>query len=439
MIPGIERIKKFFSFRLILSTGCLVLLCYSCKKEDEIDPVIVLEKPASQITVSPADTILVQARITDNNTIQKVTVQLLSINFVPVSNALILEPSTAEFNLSVNYILQNPQLTSGTYLISVTASDGRNTAYAYREIYILALPQFRKSVFVLSKGTSGYIQINKTDSFNQLQPFLSLPSDYTGSSIGSRDQVLYVLGQTTGGLTFIDANTAALINSIPPNTPMGPPTFQYLHFNDNLNYISFYDGNIRAYDRNGIRQFEALQSGYARPAALLKTLDYVYVENYYSGAQQNRLEQYFFPGGNSNQIITLDLDIIRMFEKSSDELFLFGQKNGSAVLEKYNRLNNNIQLIRTFGNYQINAVYQYRNTVYYIATSVGLYRYDYDQNALSPLTFAPIQGIEYDPLLNEFFLSENNIVRVLDGGNFSEKYTLSANDSILNVLFLYDR
>ena len=419
----------------------LILLCFysSCKKEDVSDPVIIFERPSSQITVGPTDTILVEASISDNNDIQKVTVQILSINFVPVTNAMILEPNTSSYHLSINYILQNPQLTSGTYLIGISASDGTNTAYAYREIYILALPQSRKAVFLLSKGSTGHIQISKTDSLHQLHPFLSLPSDYTGSSIDSRNQVLYVLGKTTGGLTFIDANSGSLLNAIPPNTPMGPPTFQYLHFKDNLNYVSFYDGNIRSYDQNGIRQFEAIQSGFARPGALLKTLDYVYVENYYTGSGLNRLEQYFFPSGAANQILTLDMDVLSMFEKSSDELFLFGHKNGIAQLEKYDRLNNSIQTIRTFGAIQINEVFQYRNTQYFLATSSGLLRYDYDLGILSPLTASPVQGINYDALLNEFYLSENNAVHVLDAASFSEKYTLTESDSVLNVLFLYDR
>lgn len=411
----------------------------SCKKEDEVYPVIILENPASQITISPTDTVLVEASITDNNTIEKVTVQLLTINFAPVSSALILQPNSSEYHLSVNYILQNPQLNSGTYLIAVTASDGKNTAYAYREVYLLALPQFRKAVFVLSKNNTGIININRVDTLHQLQSFLNLPSDYLGSSVDSKNQVLYVLGKTTGGLTFIDANSAALINSIPPNTPMGPPTFQYLHFKDNLNFISFYDGNIRAYDQNGTQNFEAVQSGYARPNALLKTEDYVYVENFYLNAQQNKLEQYFYPSGVANQIIFLDLDIVNLYEKSSDELFLFGDKNGQAVLEKYDRLNNSIQLIRTFGNYTIHDVFQYRNTQYYLATSAGLFRYDYDMNSLSPMTSVACQGIKYDPLLNEFYLSENSTVHVIDGASFTEKYTLNCPDSILNVLFLYDR
>ena len=187
-----EQFKRFD--RKSFSGLCIFLfvLFFSCKKEDTLDPVIVLEKPASQITVGTSDTILVEAKITDNENIEKVTVQLLSINFVPVNSALILQPGTSEFHLSVNYILQNTQLSSGTYLIGVTASDGHNTAYAYREIYVLALPQVRKAIFVLSKSALGQIRISKTDSLNQLQSFLSLPTDYSGSSISSRDQVLYL-------------------------------------------------------------------------------------------------------------------------------------------------------------------------------------------------------------------------------------------------------
>lgn len=436
---GTEHFRKMSLICLTVLLAGVFMFGISCKKEDEVYPVIILENPASQITIGPTDTVLVEARITDNNTIEKVTVQLLTINFAPVSSALILEPNSSEYHLSVNYILQNPQLSSGTYLIAVTASDGKNTAYAYREVYVLALPQLRKAVFVLSKNNTGIVNISRADTLHQLQSFLNLPSDYLGSSVDSKNQVLYVLGQTTGGLTFIDANSAALINSIPPNTPMGPPTFQFLHFKDNLNFISFYDGNVRAYDQNGTRNFEAIQSGYARPNAILKTEDYVYVENFYLNAQQNKLEQYFYPSGISNQIIFLDMDIVSLYEKSSDELFLFGDKNGQAVLEKYDRLNNSIQLIRTFGNYTIHDVFQYRNTQYYLATSNGLFRYDYDMNSLSPLTSIASQGIKYDPLMNEFFLSENSAVHVIDGASFTEKYTLSCPDSVLNILFLYDR
>ena len=60
--------RKFFSGLCIF----LFVLFFSCKKEDTLDPVIVLEKPASQITVGTSDTILVEAKITDNENIEKI-------------------------------------------------------------------------------------------------------------------------------------------------------------------------------------------------------------------------------------------------------------------------------------------------------------------------------------------------------------------------------
>ena len=61
-----EQFKRFD--RKSFSGLCIFLfvLFFSCKKEDTLDPVIVLEKPASQITVGTSDTILVEAKITGN-------------------------------------------------------------------------------------------------------------------------------------------------------------------------------------------------------------------------------------------------------------------------------------------------------------------------------------------------------------------------------------
>lgn len=425
-------------FRLLLFVFSL-LLVYSCKKMDETDPVIILLQPSSLLTISPVDTITVEATITDDRDLQEVSVQLLNLNFTPVSNIRKFFPTSKNFHLLTPYILSEPNLETGTYLIGVTVFDGNNTVHAYREIYVQALPNIRKSVFVITKNAAGNPCIFRPDSLHLLQAYLSIPGDYLSSSISSRDQKLYILGSTTGGFSAINPNTPALINSLPPLTPTGNPTFTYLDFKDGLNYIAFYDGNIRAFNEYLSQQFYVHQEGYFRPHALLKTDDYLYSENYYFNLLQNRIEVFALSTGQSLQWQMIDLNIVSMFEKSGDEIFIFGQKNGVAVLESYNRVSNSLQLIRTFGNYQINAVYQYRNNEYYLATSAGLIHYLYDQNQLSPLTTQAAQGINYDPLLNEFFLSENNIVRVIDGGSMTDKYTITATDSVVNVLFLYDR
>ncbi|MCC7232276.1 MAG: hypothetical protein IT242_04985 [Bacteroidia bacterium] len=439
------KIKRIDFLRIVLPRryACfllfLILLSASCKKEDNTDPVIILIQPSALLTVHPGDYVAVSAVISDEHTLVSTSVQLLNINFVPVATIVKVQPSGLNFNLGINYHIDNPALETGTYLICVSASDGIHSVFAYREIYVLAPPTRLINTYLI-ETTANQVKISALDSLNHaLTPFTSLPGDYAGSSVSSRNKKLYVLGSITGSFNVLDADNGSLTNSIPPNLPAIGPTFTNLLFYNNLNFISYYAGPVRGYDPGGYQSFEVAQQGYFRPGPLQRTGNYLLTAVYYPSTSSRKLAIFNYPAGNEIQEALVNQDIASIQEKNSDEMLLFGNQNGHFVLDIYNLPGNTVNRLRDFGPGTIYSVYKMNGEEYYMATSQGLIYFRYDQNVLAPMGFQPVYNISYELISGRFYLVRGNTLTVVNGTTFTEAFSLNTTDSLAAVLFYYDR
>lgn len=435
-----KDLQRFFGrLNLIFLLLFLVLLHSSCKKEDQSDPLIIFRSPNSLISVQLGDSVQVIASISDNETLKMVSVQLLTFNFIPVQSTQNFEPDKNNFELNTYYLIHNPDLVSGTYLLSIRASDGTNTSYAYREIEVLALPEQLKSILVLTRRPPDGADVYKLDSSGTTSALVTVPDDYLASGISSSAQQLYVLGENSGGFSMWDANSGAFQNSIPPLTPGLFPTFTGYHQHDELSFIAYYNGDIKAYNNLGQQRFEAPHNGFYRPRKLYRSGDYLFAEVFYSGVNQNRLAVIFYPGGAPRQEYLLDMSVQSMSVFSADELLIFGQRNGRAIVRKYEIAGNSSQVLRDFGAYELNAVIKIRTHDYLLATNQGLFLFRADLNQLSPIDAQPLQGVKYDPLQQKLYYLRNRTVEIASAANYQIISSINFPDSVLDLHFLYNR
>ncbi len=433
-------LSEFTNYRILKYTSFFVLasLLLNCKKEADTDPLIEFINPPVFLNVSVYDSIFVEADVSDDGTLTMVSIQLLYQNEIPAGNEIVYHPNNNHFHLSTLYHIDNPLLESGTYLLTIKASDGRNTTRRAREIEIQAIPLERLKVLALSTS-SGIVNVHQLDTAQGNTLFATLNSDYLSSSISSRHQRINILSSSRGPFSVLDANSGLLINEVQGNCPLGTPCFENLHFQNEFNFISYYDGKIRAFDADGLQRFEVQQEGYFRPDKVFWLDDYFYAELDYLNPQEKRLGTFFYPSGSLQLESPLDMDIVKMLKRSQDELYLLGHLNGNTVIKIFSRLTNRSVLLRNLGTMTLNSVYDFESTDIFLATDQGLWKYNIYLNSMVQLRSTPLQSINYDPLFNELYLAEQNVIRVLDGGTFLEKKHYSLADSVLNVLLLYNR
>ncbi len=427
--------NRKFQISIYLLLACLQL---TCKKENDQDPVIEFLRPSAFLTVLAGDSVLVEARVQDDGPLSQVSIQLLNLDEVPVTSAMVYHPGNNSFYINTLYAINNTYLESGIYLLTIYASDGKNSSRVAREIEIQAIPLERKKVFAFT-STLNSVQIHSLDSGQGYTLFKNLPGDYAGSSLSSRYQRINVLGRSTGPFTVLDAPTGNVFYQVPRPCPLGDNCFEKLLNSQEMNFIAYSDGNIKGFNEDGLQRFAVQQDGYFIPGAMFRSSSYFYAELYYKAQQEFRIGTFFYPGGAPRQESVLDLDVMGMFEKSTDELYLFGHSNGNSIVEIYSRITNRTTLLRNLGPIEMFSVFEMAPHDFYIATNQGIWNYKTDQNLLSQFQLGQSQMLNYDPIYNEFFIAENNSVIVLDGASLVEKQRYTLPDSIVDIRILYNR
>jgi len=413
-------------------------LLWNCKKESNFDPVISFIKPEGSILLLAGDTFQVEAHISDDKSLTFISLQLLYMNGTPASSAVLYQPENNSFHINTLYIVNNTALESGHYLITITASDGTNTSRKAREIEIQALPVERLKLLAIN-ATSSTVSVFELDTLQGYSLLTHVNGDYRSSSVSSRYRRLNILGSRSGPFTVLNASNGNLIKEISGLCPIGNQCFEYLHFQDELNFVSYYDGRLKAFDANGLQRFEIAQQGYFRPVSMFRLGDYLIAELLYLNPLNRKIGTFFYPSGVLTLEASVNMDVLSMFRRSPNELYIFGHSNGMAVVDIFNLQLNRTTPLRIFGGMTINDVYQFQTNEFYLATDQGLWNYKVDIGSFTQSTVTPIQSLKFDPVMNELFLIEGKNIKVLDAATSMLKKQYTLPDSVLNLHILYNK
>lgn len=427
--------KRTLAFILTFIIGSLL---FNCKKESNQEPIISINLPQSGTLIRAGDSIHVDVNISDDNELLTVSVQLVYLDESPASSAIVYHPANNTFHISTLYHVDNTLLEGGTYYLRISATDGSLSAREVIEILIQPIPIDRLKVFCLTNSAN---QVQVYDLDWTLGPILytSLIGDYRSSSLSSYFKRLNILTGTYGILTILDAMSGSIVNEVSGNCPISTPCFNNLEFKSELNFVSHYDGNIKGFDSNGLQKFEVQQDGYFRADAMLLDEDKFFAELDYINPQVKKLGTFFYPSGVATLEASIDMDIIKMFKRSQDEIFLLGHKNGSCVIEVFNKSTNRATLLRNLGSMTLHSAYILQSTNILLASNQGLWNYNISLNSISLIRPNELQCVVYDPIYSEYFIAEQNIIRVLDATTFQEKKSYSLPDSVVSIHFLNSR
>ena len=125
--------------RIFIFSFCAIF--FACKKDKTVDsPTVQITAPAGLQTFSVFDTLTVKATVNDPQGLKSVTIYLSTGNPTPVLPSSSVTITSNSMSFSWPYILSDLHMASGQYYITVSASNGTNTTYAYQKIYVDAAP-----------------------------------------------------------------------------------------------------------------------------------------------------------------------------------------------------------------------------------------------------------------------------------------------------------
>ena len=152
---------------ILVTTLIICVLCYSCKKdEDTIIPQIIINSPNEFRNYKINDTVNILANVIDNKNISLIEIVIVSTDFIPVSDRIILQPNVKEININEFICIDDFNLNSGIYYVKVRASDGENEKNLFRAINIEGIQREFKGIISINKVNSNLFNIYYIDSVN---------------------------------------------------------------------------------------------------------------------------------------------------------------------------------------------------------------------------------------------------------------------------------
>jgi hypothetical protein len=415
---------------------------FGCKKdEDAVKPVITLSTPTHLTTYSALDVVLFVGSVSDETDLATVTLEVVDADFVRVVAPHSFSPRENSLDFSQGIALDDIHLESGTYYAMVTASDGTNEARKWVEINIYEVGLATKGFFIVSEPSPNDIDIHYLDSEGTLSQFQSLSSyDYGGSTVSSYHQQFSIAGAYQGDLVSYHVTTGGLLWSAAIGNTSGQSWFSNLTHSENdlRTYVAVEEeGRIKAYDQvGGVRMNAATLTNY-KPGLSIVLGDRLLLEELPLSSGVAMMTVYFKASGVVDYHQSLGLDVVKMFERNSDEVYIFGNDGGDSEMTIFDVENNSLFSPHPMPTGNIRDAAQVGADFYVIAHETEVKTYTYSSNSL--LTFIPgvdADKLAYDQVNQQVLVVTGNTISWYNlSGNLMSTYVHSSPITDLHVLY----
>jgi len=433
--------KRIFIFSL-----CAIF--FACKKDKTVDtPTVQITAPTGLQTFSVFDTLTVKANVSDPQGLKSVSIYLSTGNPTPVLPNSSVTITSNNMSFSWPYALYDLHLATGTYYITVSASNGTNIAYAYQQINVDAAPTVREAGYAITRNGSN-TEAYKLDNTMHISSSFPVSGNYSSSDVSSYYQQLYIASSDSGNVNAygVPADVGAW------STPGGfspTPFFTNVYSYGDAAYISCYGigngGYVKYFNHNGISQAQInAVTGYF-PIKTFAWDNYLLVEQKKVSSPAENLVLYYAASGLGYQQASLPGPVVAMYGMDNDDVFIFGsQPSGAPYLMKYSISGNNFYSPVSLPNAKILSATQINSQTFLVGFNNGIiYQYTYN-----PVNFLPyISGINanrlrYDAVNNQLVLATGKIVQEYNCGPSSATLAYTSTplpDSVMDVEILNNK
>lgn len=358
----------------------------ACRKDsDEDAPRVEILQPGNGITLQVPDTLVVQVSVSDERQVERVTIALNDANGVPAVPSVSVTVDAASTTVVRELPVSSERLSTGSYTLSVAASDGSNVGRAFSTVNVQAAPLRLRALYITPPfGHPAPVPVWRVDSTGSISQFLTL-SESGGSAIDA--DRLYLAGTMTQALQGIpQAGGSAAVN-IMNQSPAGStePFFLGLTVDpgDGYFYYATNDGFIRGINGSGVQAFTA-QS----PVDYLSMHTAVMGNTLASAAQHRVLDNWqlithAIPGGAVLGQFPLDLEPVDLVARNDQQVIVFGNRGSVGVVQQRNVVWGGGGDLYLFNNGPVQALAQLNSSTFIIALPDGLVRYSTASNSIT--------------------------------------------------------
>jgi len=418
----------------------LIGLLIGCRKEEiNPPPVISLIEPYTNKHYNVFDTVFYKASAQDQNGVEYISASIVNDFLSVVTTTNTQQFNTLSAQVESYLVLDDIHLTSGTYYLMITASDGNNVTRSYTKISIIEEPLVLKNILIFSEQSSSQTEVYSLDS-NLFVSKFTYPQGFQSAAINSYNQQIHILGTQGSMSTFTtdDYTEEWYINQI--NNPL-QSFYGQVDVIDNTTFVSFGSGYIKGYDKFGVvRKSFNTQGIQYQPSIFYKWNYYLIAFEKAIGNQDNRIDVFYYGAGGKKISFYVDFDVVQFFYYREDKIMMWGNKNGKAKLYELSLLYNFIDEIKTLPLEQLFSAIQVEENIFLAAIGNDIYHFNSNTNSLN-IYSAGVHAdlLKFEELNSVFFIVNQNTLTVKAYPQNIELLTTTHNQPIKAIEFLYNK
>jgi len=422
--------RIFLLFFLVLGS-----FLHSCKKEDDLSPVITLNSPSGNQSFMILDEIRVIATIKDETTLKSVTISIVNDNGTPVCNDVTLKiEGEKTYSLDQGIEINNTQLKSGTYSVLVTASDGFNQTRKFQKVEISEIPLYRKAIYFSSY--SGNSSIYKIDSLYQVTFNYSQNSNLRELSFNPSYQQL-IMGFENSSVTARSVKTNSNVWSVENSNSF---TQNDACVYNSIYYSALSNGFVHGYDYNGVNLYTFNCSEGYYPRYIKRFNNYFFCDQKEQSGQLKKLVLYHPETATGLKEINHNFEFCDVFQKEETVYLLFINENLTGKIREYDSEGNYLNTPYPYSLPEINSVCQINSNIYLMAAGGKLYKYDFNQtSSVEILSGYSFNKLVYDAVSNEVLASEGNKLHIFSYPDLAIKKTITHSQVIVDFEIAYNK
>jgi hypothetical protein len=368
-------------------SACILLIAglflVSCQKEgDALIPVISVQSPSEWSVFAVGDTIPLQASISDNKQLISVRITLIDSEKRPVLPSIDIASTTNPYSLNTGYPISDSLIESGIYEIQFQASDGLNISNSFVKVQVNALPRKFLYPVLITRPSSNQVLVSSLDTAGNLEEIYSRQGDYIGSAANSRNGLLYISGASKSALTAYNLREKKIEWSIPGHQIPEQHWFEGIVYQAPLLYVSYYEGYIKAFDKDGVTSFTSEKTGLYHPIVTCSFGEWIAASLREKETDRNALAIYYAPGGTLRQLFSPTPAIVALFKADNQHLLSFGNSDGNSYIHVFDKLNSTFTQLKQNPGDSIFCVSAMDANNYLLSGKDKVYWYSYNQNSL---------------------------------------------------------
>ena len=377
---------------LVLLPGMLVLV--QCNKEESNQPpLITVYSPENGTSVSTQDSLWIHAAITDDQKISSVKVVLNDDNYIPVSTARYLYPSSASYDLTLLYPIEN-DLLSGTYYLLIRAVENDNDhAVLYRQVLIDALPQDERRFIVITRKSESIMEINGLDEDGNGEILFEVEGDFAGSAINNAGELLYIAGKNQFNLKAFNLAAYELL------WEKEPFTWEPLHnnqclFYDKALFVTFRQDYVQGYYPQGSLIFTTNIDVHDSPEEIFTYGSYLLADMQKRNGGTPEIAIYNRDTGEELLTVSTTFDVTGFHGIEGNRVIICANAGYTGAIYEYNISENHLHKMSDLQASVISSA-KVNSKVLLLGTTGGLIQYNLITNSFTEL----LPGVQADHLL----------------------------------------